>query len=225
MLRIISLYYRKKKELLSSSLHSAKPPISPQHLLPQFFTFPMTVGNPSFTSIASILKLQGKGNYEEWRNEVQSFCEINSLWRYMLRQIPMPAALPLLTAGTVQDPVLNEANKAKIMKWLTLTYLLWGVIRLTCNVEPMLHMSGMDLCSNMWTKFEALYWDTGFMERNEIFIRLSTQTASDFSNLRTAWSAIVHVLKKLAQRSYQTGSLPHGYFMTLTLSMIPFVWC
>ena len=35
----------------------------------------------------------------------------------------------------------------------------------------------------MWTKFEALYRNTGFMERNAIFIRLSTQTALDFSNV------------------------------------------
>ena len=41
----------------------------------------------------------------------------------------------------------------------------------------------MDLCSNMWTKFKTLYRDTGFMEHNAIFICLSFQTASDFSNV------------------------------------------
>ncbi len=140
----------------------------------------MAAGNPSFTSVTSIPKLQGKGNYEEWRNAVQGFCE---MWQYMLGQISMPVPLPPPTAGTIQDPVLKEANEAKIMRWLTLTDSLRGVIRSTCNVEPMSYMSSMDLCSDMWTKFEALYRDTGFMEHNAIFIQLSTQTASDFSNV------------------------------------------
>ena len=47
----------------------------------------------------------------------------------------------------------------------------------------MSYMSGMDPCSDMWTKFEVLYWDIGFIERNAIFIQLFTQTASDFSNI------------------------------------------
>lgn len=134
----------------------------------------MIAGNPSFTSVVSIPNLQGKGNYEEWRKAIQGFCEINSLWRYMLGQIPMPAPLPPLTAGKVEDPVLEEANEAKIMRCLMLTDSLRGVIRSTCTVEPMSHVNGMDLCSDMWTKFEVLYQDTGFMERDAIFIRLST---------------------------------------------------
>ena len=47
----------------------------------------------------------------------------------------------------------------------------------------MSQVSGIDLCSNMLTKFGALYWDTGFMERKAIFIQLSIQTASNFSNI------------------------------------------
>ena len=47
----------------------------------------------------------------------------------------------------------------------------------------MSHVSGIDLCSDMWTKFEMFYWDTGFMEHNAIFIYLSSQTALNFSNV------------------------------------------
>lgn len=47
----------------------------------------------------------------------------------------------------------------------------------------MSYVSGIDLCSDIWPKFEALYWDIGFIERNTIFIQLSTQTASNFSNV------------------------------------------
>ena len=35
----------------------------------------------------------------------------------------------------------------------------------------------------MWKKFESLYRDTGFIERDSIFIRLSTQTLSDFADV------------------------------------------
>ncbi len=143
----------------------------------------MAAGNLTFTSVASIPKLQGKANYKEWRNAVQGFCKMNGLWRYMLGQIKKPESLPTPAASTVQDAALKEANEAKIIRWLTLTDSLRGVIRSTCNVEPMSHVSCMDLCSDMWTKFETLYRDTGFMERDAIFIRLSSQTASDFSNV------------------------------------------
>ena len=175
----------------------------------------MAAGNPSFTSVASIPKLQGKGNYEEWRNAVQGFCEMNGLWRYMLGQIPMPTPLPPPAAGTVQDPVLKEANEAKTMRWLTLTDSLRGVIRSTCNVEPMSHVSGMDLCSEMWTKFEALYWDTGFMERDAIFIQLSTQIVSDFGNI----SQFADSLKRDCTRLKEIGTkdVPDWQFTTWLL--------
>lgn len=47
----------------------------------------------------------------------------------------------------------------------------------------MSHVSSLDLCSDMWTKFELLYRDTGFMERDTILIRLSSKTASDFEDV------------------------------------------
>ena len=133
----------------------------------------------------------------------------------MLGQIPMPAPLSPPAAGTVQDPVLKEANDAKIMRWLTLTDFLRGVIRSTCNVEPMSHVSGMNLCSDMWTKFEALYWDTGFMERNAIFIQLSTQTASDFSNI----AQFANSLKRDCTRLKEIGTkdIPDWQFTTWLL--------
>lgn len=46
----------------------------------------------------------------------------------------------------------------------------------------MSHVSDMDFCFDMWTKFELFYYDTSFMERNVIFIQLLSQTALDFSN-------------------------------------------
>lgn len=51
--------------------------------------------------------------------------------------------------GTIQDLVLKKVNKAKIMRWLILTNSVQRVIRLTYNVELMLHVSGMDFCSNI----------------------------------------------------------------------------
>ena len=47
----------------------------------------------------------------------------------------------------------------------------------------MSHVSNFELCSDMWAKFELLYQDTGFMERDTIHIRLSNRTASDFDDV------------------------------------------
>lgn len=143
----------------------------------------MAAGTTSFTGVASIPKLQGKANYEEWRNAVQGFCEMNGLWRYMLGEIKKPESLPAQAKGKQLDPILKEANETTIIKWLTLTDSLRDVIRSTCNIEPLSHVSGMALCSDMWAKFESLYRDTGLDERDAIFIRLSTLTASDFANV------------------------------------------
>ncbi len=108
---------------------------------------------------------------------------MNGILPYMLGQFKKPEPFPTPSAGKVQDAALKEAKKAKIMRWPTLTYSLRGVIRSTCNVELMSHVSDIDPCSDMWTKFETLYRDTDFMERDAIFIRLSSQMASDFSKV------------------------------------------
>ena len=137
----------------------------------------MAASNLFFSSVASILKLQEKVNYEEWRNAVQGFCEMNGLWRYMLREINKPTPLPPLEEGKVHDEVLKEANEAKIIRWLMLTDSLRGIIRSKCNVESMFHISGMDLCSDIWAKFETVYRDKEFIEWDAILIRLSSRTA------------------------------------------------
>ncbi len=108
---------------------------------------------------------------------------MNGLWRYMLEEINKPAPLPTLEEGKVHDVLLKEANEDKIIRWLTITESLRGVIRSTCIKKPMSHINDMDLCSNIWTKFETLYWDTEFIERDTILIRLSPWTFSDFSNV------------------------------------------
>lgn len=128
--------------------------------------------------IASIPKLKGKSNYEEWRNAMQGFCKMNGYWRYMLGQIPKPAPPP-----KDATPVIQEAFDTKLMKWLTITDSLCGAIQTTCMIDPMSHVGDMELPSDMWKKFESLYRDTGFIERDSIFIRLSTQTLSDFADV------------------------------------------
>ncbi len=40
--------------------------------------------------IASIPKLKGKNNYEEWRNAMQGYCQMNGTWRYMISEISQP---------------------------------------------------------------------------------------------------------------------------------------
>lgn len=69
------------------------------------------------------------------------------------------------------------------MKWLTITDSLRGAIRTTSTIDPMSHVGDMELGSEMWKRFESLYRDSGFIEHNTIFMRLSTQTLSDFDNV------------------------------------------
>ncbi len=62
--------------------------------------------------IASIPKLKGKSNYEELRNAMQGFCEMNGYWRYMLRKIPKP----LFSPKKELTPTTKEAFETKLMK-------------------------------------------------------------------------------------------------------------
>ena len=133
----------------------------------------------SFMGIASIPILKGKSNYEEWRNAMQGFCAMNGYWRYMLGEIPKPVSPPEkeLTAAT------KEVFETKLMKWLIITDSIRGAIRTKCTIDPMSHVGDMGLASEMWMRFESLYRDTGFIERDSIFIRLSTDILSDFDNV------------------------------------------
>lgn len=77
-------------------------------------------------------------------------------------------------------------------------------------------------CPTMWTKLETLYRDTGFMGRDAILIRLSSRTASDFSNV----SQFADSLKRDCTRLKEIGTknVPDWIFTTsaLTPSMTPF---
>lgn len=90
----------------------------------------------------------------------------------------------------------------------------------------MSHVSGMDLCSDMWSKFETLYRDTGFMERDAIFIRLSSQTASDFSTVAQFADSLKRDCYTLEgnrhKRRTRMDVLLRGYFTALTPSITPF---
>ncbi len=69
------------------------------------------------------------------------------------------------------------------MKWLTITDAIQGAIRTTCTIDPMSHVGDMGLASKMWKRIESLYRNTGFIERDSIFIRLPTETLSDFDDV------------------------------------------
>lgn len=66
----------------------------------------------------------------------------------------------------------------------------------------MSHVSSLDLCSDMWTKFEPLYRDTGFMERDTILIRLSSKMASDFEDV----AHFAYSLKRDSTRLKEIGT-------------------
>ena len=142
----------------------------------------MAIDISSFTRVTSIPKLKGKANYKEWQNAVQRFCKMNRLWRYTLGEIKNPKPLSPLD-GSKPDEKTQENHDAKRPQCLTVTDSLRGVIRSTCTLALMSYVSNPDLCSDIWAKFELLYRDTGFMERDAIFIRLCSKTSSDFDDV------------------------------------------
>ena len=71
----------------------------------------------SFMGIASIPKLKGKSNYEEWRNAKQGFCKMNG---YILGQILQPTP-PQAKEATPVTSAIQEAFDTNLMKWLTIT--------------------------------------------------------------------------------------------------------
>ena len=97
----------------------------------------------------------------------------------MLGQIPRPSP----TSENELASETKEAFEVKLIKWHTITDSLQSAIRTTSTIDTMSHMGDMELASNMWKRFEYLYWDSGFIERNKIFMRLSTQTLSDFDDV------------------------------------------
>lgn len=89
----------------------------------------------------------------------------------MLGQIPrlFPTSGKELTLET------KEELKVKLMKCLTITDFLQGAIRTNSNINPMSHIGDIKLASEMWKQFKFIYRDSGFIEHNTIFTRLSTQ--------------------------------------------------
>lgn len=100
----------------------------------------------------------------------------------MLGQIA-ESKTPSPPEGKKLDEKTKEAYNTKLMQWFTITDSLRELIRSTCTLDPMSHVSNLDLCSDMWTKFEHLYQDTSFMEQDTILMRLSNKTASDFKDV------------------------------------------
>ncbi len=104
---------------------------------------------------------------------------MNGYWRYILGEIPKPISPPKKEL----TPTTKEAFETKLMKWLTITDSIRGAVRTTCTIDLMSHVDDMGLASEMWKRFESLYRDTGFIKRDSIFIRLFTQTLSDFDDV------------------------------------------
>ncbi len=136
----------------------------------------------------------------------------------MLDEIPKPKATSPPEGKEEVDEKTKETYDAKLLSWLTVTDSLQGVIRSTCNLDPISHGSNLKLCSDMWAKFELLYRDTGFMERDTIFIRLSSKTASDFDDM----AHFARILKRNSTRLKEIGTkdVPDGMFTTWLLNCL-----
>lgn len=76
----------------------------------------------------------------------------------------------------------------------------------------MSYVNNLDLCSDMWSKFKHLYWDTNFMEWDTIFFWLSNKIAADFED-------VAHFVNSLKCDSIQwkeigTKDVPDWMFIT-----------
>lgn len=87
---------------------------------------------------------------------------------------------PQPTKPTESKPEVIAQYDKDLAKWNTISNLLEGAIRCTVTVDSMSHMHGLSNCSLMWKKLQTLYKNTDFLERNVIFIWLSTKTLDDF---------------------------------------------
>lgn len=76
----------------------------------------------------------------------------------------------------------------------------------------MSHVGTLGLASEMWKKFETLYRDTGFIERNAIFIRFSIETMSDFTNVAEVADNIKRNSTRL--REIGTTDVPNWMYMS-----------
>lgn len=67
----------------------------------------------------------------------------------------------------------------------------------------------------MWKKFQLLYRNTGFLERDAAFIRLSTKTLEDFQGV----AEFANAIKKDAKRLKEIGltDLPSWIYATWLL--------
>ncbi len=134
----------------------------------------------------------------------------------MLGEILKPKAPSFPEGKEEVDKKTKETYDAKLLSWLTVTDSLWGVIRSTFTLDLMSHVSNFELCSDMWAKFELLYQDTGFMERDTIHIRLSNRTASDFDDVAHFADSLNRDSRRL--KEIGTKDVPDWMFTTWLLN-------
>ena len=143
---------------------------------------------------------------------------MNRLWRYILGEIKKPK-FPSPPDGKELGGKTQESYDAKLLQWLKVTDSLRGVTRSTCTLVPMSHVSNLEFCFDIWAKFELLYRDTGFMERDAIPIRLSSKTSSDLVSDFDDIAQFVHNLKRDSTRLEEIGTtdVPSWMFTTWLL--------
>ena len=140
---------------------------------------------------------------------MQGYCQMNGTWRYMIGEVPQP------TKPSESKPEVIAQYDKDLAKWNMICDSLEGAIRCTVTVDPMSHVHGLSNCSLMWKKFQTLYRNTGFLERDAIFIRLSTKTLDDFQGV----AEFANAIKKDATRLKEIGvtDLPSWIYTTWLL--------
>lgn len=124
----------------------------------------------------------------------------------MISEVPQP------TKPSENNLNVTTQYETDLARRNTICDALEGIIRPTITGELMFHVHGLSNCSSMWKKFQTLYGNTGFLERNTIFIQLSTKAIEDFQRILEFANAI----KKDATRLKKIGitDLPSWIHMT-----------
>lgn len=74
----------------------------------------------------------------------------------MLGQIAEPKAFSP-SKGKKLDKKTKKTYDTKLIQWLIVTNSFSGLIKSIYTIDFMSHVSNLDFCSDIWTKFEHLY--------------------------------------------------------------------
>ena len=150
---------------------------------------------PVTSSITNVTDLRIASIPKLGRNAMPGYYQMNGTWQCMIGEVPQP------TKPSENNPKVTTQYETDLAKRNTMCDALEGALRPTITGDPMFHVHGLSNCSSMWKKFQTLYGNTSFLERDAIFIRPSTKAIEDFQRI----AEFANAIKKDATRLKEIG--------------------